>query len=65
MRKKSAAIRSELYRTGGGPNTSIPLDSTEVQIKSMISLSTDGLESIYDSDVLPPVQNEGKNNCPV
>ncbi|RVE51976.1 hypothetical protein evm_003442 [Chilo suppressalis] len=58
VRKKSAALRTELYRTGGGPNTATPLDSTEIYLKSLISLSTDGLESVYDSDVLPPVQNE-------
>ncbi|KAL4721609.1 hypothetical protein ACJJTC_011662 [Scirpophaga incertulas] len=58
VRKKSAALRTELYRTGGGPNTATPLDSTEILLKSLISLSTDGLESVYDSDVLPLVQNE-------
>ncbi|XP_022818412.1 uncharacterized protein LOC111350919 [Spodoptera litura] len=57
VRKKSAAIRSELYRTGGGRNTAPPLDNVEEQVKSMISLSTDGLHSIYDSDVIQ--ENQG------
>lgn len=59
VRKKSAACRSELYRTGGGKNTAPPLDNVEEQIKAMITLSADGLESIFDSDVLPQNQ-EGK-----
>lgn len=59
VRKKSAAIRSELYRTGGGRNTAPPLDNVEEQIKSLISLSTDGMQSIYDSDVIIQ-ENQGK-----
>ncbi|KAF9411157.1 hypothetical protein HW555_005747 [Spodoptera exigua] len=58
VRKKSAACRSELYRTGGGKNTAPPLDNVEEQIKAMITLSADGLESIFDSDVLPQNQED-------
>ncbi|XP_072946954.1 uncharacterized protein [Epargyreus clarus] len=52
VRKKSAAIRSELYRTGGGSNKAPSLDNVEEQIKSMITLSTDGMKSVYDCDVI-------------
>lgn len=63
VRKKAAAIRSELYRTGGGKNTAPLLDNVEEQIKTMITLSTDGMESIYDSDKLPQTQeNQGELN---
>ncbi|KAF9410086.1 hypothetical protein HW555_010748 [Spodoptera exigua] len=48
VRKKSAACRSELYRTGGGKNTAPPLDNVEEQIKAMITLSADGLENTID-----------------
>uniref|UniRef100_A0A2A4JYT3 Regulatory protein zeste n=1 Tax=Heliothis virescens TaxID=7102 RepID=A0A2A4JYT3_HELVI len=58
VRKKSAAIRSELYRTGGGQNKAPILDNVEEQIKAMISLSTDGLQSIYDSDILPQTKED-------
>ncbi|CAH1642073.1 unnamed protein product [Spodoptera littoralis] len=60
VRKKSAAIRSELYRTGGGRNTAPPLDNVEEQVKAMITLSTDGRHSIYDSDVIQ--ENQGTQN---
>ncbi|KAF9808189.1 hypothetical protein SFRURICE_017341 [Spodoptera frugiperda] len=63
VRKKSAAIRSELYRTGGGRNTAPPLDNVEEQIKSLISLSTDGMQSIYDSDVIIQ-ENQDNINVP-
>ncbi|XP_072945312.1 uncharacterized protein [Epargyreus clarus] len=52
VRKKSAAIRLELYRTGGGSNKAPSLDNVEEQIKSMITLSTDGMKSVYDCDVI-------------
>lgn len=60
VRKKSAAIRSELYRTGGGCNTAVPLDNTEEKLKGIITLSVDGLESLYDSDVLPQTPSQSK-----
>lgn len=64
VRKKSAAIRSKLCRTGGGKNTpqAPSLDSVEEQIKTMISLSIDVMKSIYDSDILPQMEeNQGES----
>ncbi|XP_050553315.1 myb/SANT-like DNA-binding domain-containing protein 4 [Spodoptera frugiperda] len=63
VRKKSAVIRSELYRIGGGRNTAPPLDNVEEQIKCLISLSTDGMQSIYDSDVIIQ-ENQDNINVP-
>lgn len=49
-RKKSATIRAETYRTGGGTSTAPPLTPTEEKVKEMILLSVDGIESQFDSD---------------
>lgn len=41
-RKKSAQIRAETYRTGGGTSTAPVLTPSESKIKSMILLSVEG-----------------------
>lgn len=51
-RKKSAAIRAETYRTGGGPNTAPPLTPIEEKVKEMILISVDGTKSQFDSDCI-------------
>lgn len=58
-RKKSAVIRAETYRTGGGPSTAPDLTDTEQKIKDMILLSVDGMDSTYDSDNVAGIP-EGK-----
>ncbi|XP_063372048.1 uncharacterized protein LOC134660233 [Cydia amplana] len=52
-RKKSALIRAETYRTGGGSSTAPVLTPSESKVKDMILLSVDGMESNFDSDSLP------------
>ncbi|CAG4944296.1 unnamed protein product [Colias eurytheme] len=49
-RKKSAAIRAETYRTGGGPSTAPILTPSEEKVKDMILLSVVGMDSVFDSD---------------
>lgn len=49
-RKKSALIRAETYRTGGGPSAAPPLTPLEEKVKDMILLSVDGIESEFNSD---------------
>ncbi|XP_047018958.1 uncharacterized protein LOC124644830 isoform X1 [Helicoverpa zea] len=55
-RKKSALIRAETYRTGGGPSAAPPLTPVEEKVKDMILLSVDGIESEFDSDHVDPIQ---------
>lgn len=52
-RKKSSAIRGELYKTGGGTGNAPPLDRVEEKIKDMIFLSVEGMDAVFDSDILP------------
>ncbi|RVE47946.1 hypothetical protein evm_007460 [Chilo suppressalis] len=49
-RKKSAAIRAEMYRTGGGPSTAPILTPSEEKVKDMILLSVEGMNSLFHSD---------------
>lgn len=50
-RQKSAQLKKDAYKTGGGGATAPPLNDVEEKIKSMILLSVDGLvPSIGDSD---------------
>lgn len=50
MRQKSALIRRDLYQTGGGPSTAVPLDDTEAMLKEMITLSAEGTTNNMDND---------------
>lgn len=52
-RKKSALIRAETYKTGGGPSTAPILTPSEVKVKELILLSVDGMDSKFDSDHIP------------
>lgn len=52
-RKKSALIRAETYKTGGGPSTAPILTPSEVKVKELILLSVDGMDSKFDSDHVP------------
>ncbi|CAG9130995.1 unnamed protein product [Plutella xylostella] len=62
-RKKSACIRAETYRTGGGTSTAVPLTDTELKIKDMILLSVDGMKSDFDSDHVVTVGKSQLYSC--
>lgn len=51
-RKKSAMVRAERYKTGGGTSTAPPLTPVQEKVKSMILLSVEGNESQFDSDFI-------------
>ena len=53
-RKKSAVVRAERYKTGGGTSTAPPLTPAEEKVKQMILLSVEGNESQFDSDLVLP-----------
>ncbi|XP_026744132.1 fibrinogen silencer-binding protein-like [Trichoplusia ni] len=56
-RKKSAAIRAETYRTGGGPSTAPVLTPSEEKVKEMILLSVVGMDSVFDSDKITETES--------
>ncbi|RVE45124.1 hypothetical protein evm_010233 [Chilo suppressalis] len=64
-RKKSAAIRAETYRTGGGPSTAPILTPSEEKVKDMILLSVEGMNSLFDSDQIPAIESSELKMIPV
>ncbi|KAL4710088.1 hypothetical protein ACJJTC_016490 [Scirpophaga incertulas] len=59
-RKRSAIIRAERFKTGGGTNTAPSLTTEQEKLKSMILFSVEGSESQFDSDLVLPSKPKEK-----
>ncbi|XP_063216829.1 uncharacterized protein LOC134527809 [Bacillus rossius redtenbacheri] len=66
-RKDAAMHRQALHKTGGGPSVEIKVNPAVEQVKEILQLSADGMESVFDRDRISdaaPVPAPEQENMP-